>query len=236
MNPNFISTKAISLSIAGLAFALGTSVRAELIVETFDGPLNPVMWDLTTGGNGWQVSDGKLKITRTTANSGRLVFAPQLIGNFDVQFDYELFWANTFAGGDRIHLGLSTDAPVHSYIVGHTQEGNIHGVAVDPGARYGWGPNAPSGKMRVTRSGTDVFMQYWNAGSWVTLQTGADNRDMWVSIDNYIFNGFTSGSRVEIDNFSISADRFSVVPEPGSFAILLGGLGLMIRSRRRYQS
>jgi hypothetical protein len=221
MTTSLPSAGSIFFAIAVLTLALGTSTRADLIVETFDGPLNPAIWNLNTGGNDWVVSDGKLKITRTNANDGRMVFVPQLIGDFDVQFDYQLNWAG-FPGADRIHLGLYTDAPTYSYIVGHTQEfgGAIHGVAVDPFLRYGWGPSVHVGKMRINRTGSDIFMQYFNAGNWITLQTGTDSRDMWVSLDNYIFNSWGAGSQVEIDNFSISADQFSPVPEPGSLTVV----------------
>ncbi|MBX3418509.1 MAG: hypothetical protein KF851_12965 [Pirellulaceae bacterium] len=237
MNIFFRPANAIFVMSVALAFAMNSTTHADTYVETFDGPLNPIIWNLNAAGNDWVVSDGKLKITRTNANNAHMTFVPQLIGDFDVQFDYELFWAG-FPGADRIQLGVFTDAPTYAYVVGHTQEfgGNIHGVAVDPFARYGWGPSVLVGKMRVTRTGSDILMQYSNGGGWITLQTGTDSRDMWVGIDNYIFNSFGAGSRVEIDNFSISADLFSTsIPEPGSVGIvaissLMAGL---FGSRRR---
>jgi hypothetical protein len=195
-----------------LVVAIGTLASADTYLETFDGSLNSNYWNLDSGGNDWVTADGKLSVTRTNATQGSLAFVPQLIGDFDVQFEYSLFWPSTYGFGDRIHISLFTNTPQHSYVVGHVREGAVFGVAVDPGARYFFGHNSPSGKMRVTRTGSDVLMQYSSGVDWVTLQTGSDPRDMWLKLDNYIHNGFTAGSRVEIDNFSITAGRFSGVP------------------------
>ncbi len=223
-----IATTAISMSSTAAA-------RGDTYIETFDAALNPTLWTLSTGGNDWAVAGGVLTITRTTASNGRLEFIPQVIGDFDVRFDYTLLWTNTNLFGDRIQLGLTSDFPSYTYVVLHTQEGYINGVAVDPFPRYGpSGPNTPSGTMRVTRTGSAVSMQYWNAGNWITLQTGTNNRNMSVSLDNYIFNSFTPGSKVVIDNFSITADLFSTsIPEPSASCLLLGGLGILIGGHRR---
>lgn len=226
----------LSALAAAVALAFGASVHAASHLETFDGPLDTALWNLDDGGNDWQIGGGKLTITRNGNGTGFLAFLPRLIGNFNVQFDYAVTWQNTYAFGDRIQLSTYTDVPAHSYVVGHTQEGSVYAAAVDPSARYGWGSNTPMGTLRVARTGADLTMQYLSAGDWVTLQTGTDTRDMHVQLTNFIHNGFTAGSQVEIDNFSIVADQFAApVPEPETWALLLAGLGLvglMIRRRR----
>ncbi len=221
--------KKIILASSILAVALSSSARCDLYIETFDGPLNPAIWTLDTGGNDWEVSGGILTITRSNGSNGSLTFIPQLIGDFDVQFDYSILWTNTFGFGDRLNLGLSSDTPVHSYNVFHTQEGSIGAVAVDPIPRYMFGPNTPTGAMRVSRTGSNIFMQYLDSSSnWAILQTGNDSRDMWVGLGNYIHNNFTPGSRIEIDNFRVYANQFSTpIPEPGSGALLMAASSLL---------
>ena len=237
MNLSHDLRKAPTLLFAATLLTL-TSVQAHAVsyLETFDNPINPAIWSLTSGGNDWVVSGGKLTITRVNGNNGSLEFVPEVIGDFEVQFDYVLNWTSTFAFGDRIQLSVSTNAPVHGYGVGHTQEGSIFGFSEDPGVTYAFGPNTPAGTLRITRTGSLVTTQYLNNGNWATLRTGTDSRDMTVRLDNYIFNSFVAGSSVEIDNFSISAQQFSApVPEPETWAMLLAGLGLVgfaVRRRR----
>ncbi len=234
MYQRFIHATLALLATAFIFLSDAAATRGDTYIETFDAALNPTLWTLSTGGNDWDVAGGVLTITRTSAGNGRLEFLPQVIGDFDVQFDYTLQWANTYAFGDRIQLSLTSDVPNYSYIVLHAQEGSIVGVAVDPAPRYSWGPNTSSGKMRVTRTGLAVSMQYWNTGNWITLQTGTNDRNMSISLDNYIFNGFTPGSRVVIDNFSITADQFSTsIPEPSASCLLLGGLAILHAGYRR---
>jgi len=230
--------KTPSWLIVTAAFTLSSaSAHAITYVETFDGPLNPMIWNLTSGGNDWVISGGKLTITRTNGNSGSLAFLPQVIGDFDVRFDYVVNWTSTYAFGDRIQLTTFTDTPQHAYVSFRIQEGGIGAAAVDPIARYGWGPSPgpTDSTLRVTRTGSNVSMQYLdNSSNWVTLQTGSDSRDMSVQLNNYIYAGFTSGSSVVIDNFSITADQFSApIPEPETWAMLLAGLGLVGFAARR---
>lgn len=225
----------LAILATAVIFLSDAAARGDTYIETFDAALNPTLWHLSTGGNDWDVAGGVLTITRTNSGNGRLEFIPQVIGDFDVRFDYTLQWANTSLFGDRIQLSLTSDFPNYSYVVLHGQEGFINGVAVDPFPRYGpSGPNTPSGTMRVTRTGSAVSMQYLNAGNWITLQTGTNNRNMSISLDNYIFNSFTPGSKVVIDNFSITADLFSTsIPEPGASCLLLGGLSFLLARYRR---
>jgi len=226
--------------IVTASFTLSSaSAHAVSYLETFDSPLNPAIWNLTSGGNNWVISGGKLTITRNNGSNGSLAFLPQVIGDFDVRFDYDVRnWTTTYASGDRIQLSTFTDTPQHSYGINRYQEGGIAAFAVDPSVRYGWGPGLVTGTFRVTRTGSNVSMQYLdNSSNWVTLQTGSDSRDMWVQLDNYIHKGFTAGSSVVIDNFSITADQFSApIPEPETWALLLAGLGLLGLQLRRGQS
>jgi hypothetical protein len=232
MTINFFSVRVFFGMSLALALAVGPPLRADTYLETFDGPLNPAIWTVNTGGNDWTISGGKLTITRTNNNNGRMEFFSQLGGDFQVQFDYRHFWTtNPFGFGDRLQLDVNTDLPnQHVYAVGHTQgsPGNVFGVAVDPGARFEFlsGPTPTFGTMRISRVGSNVSMDYFNLGTWVTLQTGNDTRDMSVGLSNYVFQGYGDPSVMEIDNFQITADRFTAVPEPGSLAVLLGGFGL----------
>lgn len=224
--------------IVTAAFTLSSaSAHAVSYLETFDSPLNPAIWNLTSGGNDWTISGGKLTITRNNGNNGSLTFLPQVIGDFDVRFDYDVQnWTNTNAFGDRIQLGVFTGAPQHSYGVVRPQEGSITAFAVDPNVRFGSsGPGLVTGTFRITRTGSNVSMQYLdNSSNWITLQTGSDSRDMWVQLDNYIHQGFIPASSVVIDNFSITAQQFSIpIPEPETYALFLAGLGLVGFAVRR---
>lgn len=218
------------LTATALSLTAATA-QAVTYVETFDNPLNSAIWDVTTGGNDWVVDGGVLTISRTNSDSGRMVFQPQIMGDFVVQFDYTVNWDISYAFGQRLQLGLSTvDAPLYNYGVLSIQEGATFGFAVDPTLRFGSsGGPIFSGTLRVTRVGSDLTMQYLdNNGNWVTSLTDVDDRDMVVSLDNYIFQGFTAGTSLVIDNFSITAEQFSApVPEPETWAMLLAGLGLV---------
>lgn len=239
MTINFFSVRVFFGMSLALALAVGPPLRADTYLETFDGPLNPAIWTVNTGGNNWTISGGKLTITRTNNNNGRMEFFSQLGGDFQVQFDYRHFWTtNPFGFGDRLQLDVNTDLPNrHAYAVGHTQgsPGFVFGVAVDPGARFEWlsGPSPTFGTMRISRAGSNVSMEFLNLGTWVTLQTGTDTRDMSVGLSNYVDGFYGDPSVMEIDNFRITADRFTAVPEPGSLALLLGGFGLASCQWRR---
>lgn len=239
MTINFFSVRVFFGMSLALALAVGPPLRADTYLETFDGPLNPAIWTVNTGGNNWTISGGKLTITRTNNNNGRMEFFSQLGGDFQVQFDYRHFWTtNPFGFGDRLQLDVNTSLPnQHGYAVGHTQgsPGSVFGLAVDPGARFNFlsGSTPTFGTMRISRAGSNVSMEFLNLGTWVTLQTGTDTRDMSVGLSNYVDGFYGDPSVMEIDNFRITADRFTAVPEPGSLALLLGGFGLASCQWRR---
>lgn len=240
MKTGFFSTQILFGASLILALAVGPPLRADTYLETFDAPLNPAIWSVNTGGNSWVVSGGKLTITRTNDNNGRMQFFSQLGGDFDVQFDYAHFWTSSpFGFGDRLQLDVNTDLPgQHAYAVGHAQgnPGSVFGVAVDPSPRFNWlaGPVPTFGTMRITRVGPNVRMDYLNLGTWVNLQTGTDLRDMNVGLSHYVQGTYGAPSVMEIDNFRVSAERFTAVPEPGSVALLVAGIGWAVcRGRRR---
>lgn len=234
---------AVLVLAAGLVAGM-VSAQAATYLETFDGPLDPNVWLLGTGGNDYDVVGGELVFRRLTGNVSHLRFVPQLIGDFDVGFEYRLIdWVGTYASGDRLQLDVSNPLPSpRAHAVGRAQEGldgsNYHFGAVDSACcTFGAPVRNDAGALRITRVDGAVSVWYHDGDSWQALgQSAPDHRDMTLSLTSYVHNAFVPGTSYAIDNVSIWAAAFSQpVPEPAAGAMLLAGLatlGWMARRRR----
>jgi hypothetical protein len=228
-------------AVAATLAAAATPTRADSYLETFSGPLNPAVWQLSAGGNGVSITGGELVFTRLTSDNTLLSFVPQLVGNFDVSFRYRLIdWTSTYAGGDRLQLGVVNPLPAaYGHGIGRMQEGyGYHFAFVNGGCcRFSTPTASGSGTLRITRAAGIVTTSFDDGGGWQNLaQSSPDHRDMTLSFSAYIHNFFVAGTSYAIDDFSIRAERFSQpVPEPAAGAMLAAGLatlGWMMRRRR----
>lgn len=235
------------LLAASLAAAAG-SAQAETYVETFSGPLNPTLWNLNALGNDYQVSGGELIFTRHSGDSSRLSFLPELIGNFDVSFEYRLIqWDYIYAAGDRLQLDVSSGGVGHA--VGRAQElgassrNGYFGKVADRdccASSYLAEDSVGHGALRIVRADGIVSVMFKDgSGSWETLQQSVaqDHRNLQAGFSAYIHNGYYNGTSYAIDNFRLSAEGFTApVPEPSHGAMLACGLAIvswLTRRRRR---
>ncbi|MFW2456262.1 PEP-CTERM sorting domain-containing protein [Methyloversatilis discipulorum] len=234
-NPRAVGKYLAALLAAPLA-AAATPARAESYVETFSDPLNPAIWQVTTGGNELSVTDGELVFTRQASDSGRLRFVPELIGDFDVSFHYRLInWPVTYAFGDRLQLSVY-NLPSEGHAIGRQNEGDAHFGILDGSVCCSAYPSGTSGALRITRAEGLVTLWYDAGSGWQNMGQTTDPRDMTLDFTAYTWNGFVAGTSYAIDDFSIWAEGFSQpVPEPAAGAMLAAGLatlGWMMRRRR----
>jgi hypothetical protein len=238
-NPRAVGKYIAALLAATLA-AAASPARADSYVETFSGPLNPAIWEVTTGGNDLSVTDGELVFTRQASDFGRLRFVPELIGNFDVSFRYRLInWPLNYGFGDRLQLSVHNLLfPSQGHAINRRQEvGSLDHVGILNGAHCCFA-TAPgnSATLRITRAAGLVTLSLDDGSGWQNMGQTTDFRDMTLDFTAYIYNGFVPGTSYAIDDFSIWAERFSQpVPEPAAGAMLAAGLatlGWMMRRRR----
>jgi hypothetical protein len=227
---------ALAATLAATLAAAATPARADSYVETFSGPLNPAIWQVTTGGNGLSVSGGELVFTRLASDFSRLRFVPELIGDFDVSFRYRLiYWPITYAFGDRLQLSVH-NVPSQGHAIGRQNEIDAHFGILNGSVCCSAVRSGTSGALRITRAAGLVTLWYDVGSGWQNMGQTTDSRDMTLDFTAYIYGSFVPGTSYAIDDFSIWAERFSQpVPEPAAGAMLAAGLatlGWMMRRRR----
>lgn len=231
------------VALAALALT-ATGAQAASYLETFSGPLNPAVWQLHSAGNDHSVSSGELVFTRRAHDSAWLEFAPRLIGDFDVSFQYRLIdWSSTYGFGDRVQLDVHNLLPQsRGHAVGRAQEGGIsdghHFGAVDSSCCSFMLAGTSAATLRITRSAGIVTLSVHDGSDWQAVgpQSLHDPRDMTLRFSSYVHRGFIPDTRYAIDNFSIRAEGFSQpVPEPATGAMLAAGLAALgwVARRRR---
>lgn len=237
------------LTLATVLTLAASGATANTFIETFDGPLDPARWTLSAAGNNVSVQDGRFFFTRNGTGGAVLEYAESLVGDFDVQFSFDVTgWGSpTFGFGERLQLTVfpadGNSSP--SFAVLRIQEGSF-GAAFWNGSgqfccSFGGNNANPLGGLRIFRVGSDITMQYAiGSGSFVTLATGQATQDMRVSLNAYLFN--SSGSShpsFAVDNFSITAGSVTPIPEPATGALLAAGLaaiGCAAQRRRAAQA
>jgi hypothetical protein len=229
---------ALAATVAATLAAAATPARADSYVETFSGPLNPAIWQVTTGGNDLSVTGGELVFTRLASDFGRLRFVPALIGDFDVSFRYRLInWPLMYAGGDRLQLSVH-NLPSQGHAINRRQEvGTLNHVGILNGAHCCFATAlGNSATLRITRAAGLVTLSLDAGSGWQNLGQTMDSRDMTLDFTAFIYGSFVPGTSYAIDDFSIWAEGFSQpVPEPAAGAMLAAGLatlGWMMRRRR----
>lgn len=75
-------------------------------------------------------------------------------------------------------------------------------------------------------------------GAGPRLPEGRSFADVLASVDEVVFGTFVPGYMYGFTNFDVAVDNISVtaVPEPSTYAMMIGGLGLIGWMRRRRQS
>ncbi len=226
-----------SSCISGFAYA-GT------YSDNFNSGINSSAWTIQTDGSA-TVAAVNNQVEMTLGNNlqgARLVFNTPIIGNFDARIDYTLLnWPAKSEAGITLGTGfvdmLSSDLPVglHGFVGGGSAAssgGNAYfSDLVTTGHQVFSIPTTDmSGKLRITKVGGDIGIYDWNGASWSEIHTYINGqRDTTINLIEFgLFRVADPGVKVAFDNFSITAPSTTLpVPEPGEWAMMLGGLGLM---------
>ena len=248
--------KTLLTALTGLAFAAGTA-QAETIIyqDDFDnniegtpttGDLNGTTPDTTTGGNTWLAdtnalrnweADGSIDNGANSANNNGyafLPFSPEAGKIYTLSIDMNMTSGEWFAlgfmstnnttSGGFYNESTGDGSPWMllraSGAAGSSFAGPITGSQQDLPSRDG---NTASIVLDTT--GTDWVATFKNGSASIShTYTGTD-----ISDDiNYVGFGRHTTTIGSVDNFSLT-----VVPEPGSLALMgLGGLCLLKRRRR----
>jgi hypothetical protein len=213
------------------------SLSASAFFDDFDGTQLGSNWTIQTNGNGWhyQVEDGLLSVDSlfgpNERNTLALVSSVPAFGDFTATA--RVAWQTE--GAHNLRFGL-TDA----YNFGTDATIGHMGYEIDPelgptmtGAIYdvGWTRTFPVSpgfhEFTLTRTGS-VITAYADGNFLISSDIGST-----VPL-NELFFEFSGPSS---ESFAaLSVDRVSVVPEPSSALLLLGGLAVAAFRRRKAKS
>jgi hypothetical protein len=244
----------VAVGIVGLA--VGTADAGQIYFDDFSGSgaadLHGTTPDVTTGGNTWVASTGSAdykadgSFTTTTEGSMSLAFTPvdgkvytldatfvNLSGSHWAQFGFgngqEPNWA-----GRAWHLLRTAEDTSNAH---NTAESGFAGLSVwtslgllrydnDLDVRIVLDTTGLTGNWTAT-----YYAKAGNVGTYTEVQSAVTLTD--ETIDSVGVDVFNSGRGGKLSSFSLSDN--SVIPEPSSFALLvgLGSLAMVVRRRRR---
>ncbi len=229
----------------GLALLQPSVASADTFFDGFDNGVVDPDWWLTgaEGGSTWQVVDSRVVMTQGAGGFAALSFIEAITGDFTVSVDYELLnWPadnkerlvlNAYAGPQaQLLIERISDVVYDPTRVGEVYLTDFTGQGI-----LGTPTTDRSGTLRLQRSGNVVQGAYWDGTGWAVIGTYAVAGEGLVprTMGFGIFGGdtVTPGVRVAFDNFRLDAASLTV-PEPGSAALWLLGLGAVVWARRRH--
>lgn len=202
-------------------------LSSPLLYDDFDDDaLDPELWAILTESGAVQVWEAgqRLEITFPATTSGSVssngvISRCRMVGEFDVQVDYELVAWPAF-NGVRIGLGAAArdvvarhSSGVWDATTGERYHTNFNGVV---GGLTTTADTA--GKLRLTRSGATLTGYYWGEWGWVLLSSGSITEDLpeiAISLHGWTHDFAFGGKEVKVafDDLVVNAGSLSC-PEP----------------------
>ncbi len=152
-----------------------------------------------------------------------------IVGDFDVQFDFNQPTLSAAAGDPR-YLMLSlvdiddptTYCMVYKYLTSAVHRYYFHvyvaGVAVS--ITY-VATTATAGKLRIVRSGTAVTGYYWNGSAWVSIASYASFRASNL-YPQFRFSSNAAANVYEIDNFTVTTGTVELINRSQKYNVVSG--------------
>ncbi len=194
----------------------------QVLVQNFESTPDPAVWSgaVVRGNGSFQVTNKRLELSISPGSPMSSVrYSPRFFagGDFDIQVDYSLLnWPTTQPNylsacirmdpvGRPVEMGRSFNLHNFDYVSSTAATGT-------------------SGRVRLTRVGSNWSGYYWGSGQWwlLTTFTGA-TKDVWITFEFY---GEATAASVALDNISISAERL-VEPQVLTFAQFADGGGII---------
>jgi hypothetical protein len=240
MKSHTLITSAKSALVLAAALALMPSLSAQVITYTNGGaavyePYNNVV-SATDAANQGISSFGTLTQTAGSATFGSslnylndgIVFSPVTYGTLD--------------RGDTVYSFTPTDGSKVVFTFTSAQNiGSINTFAMSGGGQF--------------RSAQNYGLEYQSGGNWTSLFSSLDTSapgnlnypqtTTWVNLD---FSGFSGGSLADVTALRFTFQNVggneslyreidvNAVPEPSTYALILGGIATLLLIRRRVQA
>jgi hypothetical protein len=241
MKSHTLITSAKSALVLAAALALMPSLSAQVITYTNGGagvyePYDNVV-SATDAANQGISSFGTL-----TQTAGSAIFGSNLnILNDGIVFSPVTY--GTSNRGDTTYSFTPSDGSVIEFTFNSAQNiGSINTFAM-----------SGSGQLR---SAQNYALEYQSAGNWTSLFNSLDtsapgnlnagNTTTWVNLD---FSGFSGGSLADVTALRFTFNNaggegqslyreidVNAVPEPSTYALILGGIATLLLIRRRLQA
>jgi hypothetical protein len=232
---------------AGLALA-SQHALADTYTDNFDQGINPNYWSVRLADNSTlsAVNQGVEMVQGTgpvVGGGANLLFTTPILGDFTAQVDYSLL---NWPANNHERVGIMADlTPAHTATAAISRvsetglaSGEIYasffeGVSGPPFHQVFLNTGDMSGRLQLSRVGQTYSSAYWRDGAWVQVDSytyptdRGPTKELAFGIWDYLQD--TPGVKVAFDNFSLNAPGTTIpaVPEPGSLALLLVGLGVV---------
>ena len=162
-------------------------------------------WTVALANPTCEILDNKLREVATGSTvSSRATCVFQLVGNFDIQVDYDLtthpnteFW--------RWSIQMVTDSAYWNLARRYEQTFNRYSFWGNSFGPYNVSTSDTSGKLRLRRSGSTLMAFYWNGSDWAQVGSNetVDTGDIVsLNLDNTVWNGVSVTG--DWDNFIIN--------------------------------
>jgi len=232
-----ISAALLSLAVVA-AQASGANYTADFNSSTLDPNLDVVTinngvtpganppWTVTSGGGYLTIAKG----INPTPNDDLINVVTHFATPGDFVAQVTVDWSGNANGWGGYYLYSATGATGFGFGTNGLWDSAFGGFP--GGGNSGVTPTSVM-TFEIARSGNTLTKSYKLAGdaNFTVLSTLTDNMvlgDAYLEMDNY--SNIVPATSLRFSDFSIQT---SAVPEPAAYALLLGGLGCLVLSRRR---
>lgn len=228
--------------LALLLLLPGTGAGAVVFTDAFTSGINGAHWNVISNQPLYTVNDsyGDIRFSRPGGGSQGfqyigLDFLHDVSGNFDVSIRFRDASINRVNGtpGNQIQLNAIFGSQLFAVVRGDEvgSNDNVHVYRDPPQSVHGTqSTTATSGLLRITRTGTTVRGYFNSTQLYVATLNSNDVSRIWLSLQN---NGTNDPTSVTFDDFSLTGDGITGIPEPSTWMILVSGLAIFGASWHR---
>jgi hypothetical protein len=238
MKTHTLITSAKSALVLAAALALMPSLSAQVITYTTGGAGVYEPYDNVVSATD-AANQGISSFDSLTQTAGTAIFG----SNLNILNDGVVYNPGTMNDrGNTVYSFTPSDGSVIEFTFNSAQNiGSINTFAM-----------SGSGQ---TRSAQNYGLEYQSAGNWTSLFSSLDtsapgnlnagNTTTWVNLD---FSGFSGGSLADVTALRFTFQNVggneslyreidvNAVPEPSTYALILGGIATLLLIRRRLQA